>query len=157
MRKSVIVDHLLGIKVPKSIYISKFSKLNVIPMSLFDLLREERIKGKVLDKYKYDNGNLGIIVEDERTGKRYSVEFRTNYTKSGWENLYKIISEPFKSKREYLDQLIEKDTYIDLSTSYSKDPIKYAYNLHAVSSRALYQVKRPQEYRRIAYKPVGGL
>ena len=123
---------------------------------MFNLLREERIKGKVLNKYRFDSGNLGIIIENENTGKRYSVEFRTDYIKPGWENLYRIISEPFKREKEYLDQLIEKDTYIDITTSYSKEPIKYAYSLHAVSSKPFCETKSPQKYRRIAYQPAGG-
>ena len=126
--------------------------MNII--SILNLFRKERIKGKVLDKYQYESGNIGLIVEDERTGKRYSVEFRTDYIKPGWENLYRIISEPFKGKKEYLDQLIEKESYVELTTSYSKEPIKHAYFLHAVSRKPYYKPK-PKKYRRIAYQPAG--
>ena len=122
-------------------------------MSLFEFLREQRIKGKVLNKFQYDNGNLGLIVEDETIGQRYLVEFRTDYIKPGWENLYKIINEPFKAKKQYLDQLIEKDTYVDISTSYSKNPIKYAYHVHTVSSKPLYKRERPKLYQKMFYQP----
>ena len=121
---------------------------------MFDLLRQERIKGKILEKYSLNSGNIGIIVEDEY-GRRYSVEFRTNYIQPRWENLYRIIKEPFKGKGEYIEKLIG-DTYIDLTTSYSKSPIKYAYYLHAVSSEPLYnRIRNTQRYPRLAYNTSG--
>jgi len=43
-------------------------------MSILDLFRNEYVHGKVVDKYKLNNGNLGLIVEDVATARRYHVE-----------------------------------------------------------------------------------
>jgi hypothetical protein len=45
-------------------------------MSLLDLLRQEYVKGRVIDKYRLDSGNVGLVVEDSATSKRYHVEFK---------------------------------------------------------------------------------
>ena len=110
----------------------------MINKKLHEVFRQQRIKGKILDKYSLSSGNIGIIVEDEYGG-RYSVEFRNNYIKPNIENLYRFVKEPFKGKGQYLDKLIEKDTYIDLTTSYSKSPLKYAYCLHSISKIPVYK------------------
>jgi len=37
------------------------------------------VHGKVTGKYRLENGNLGLVVEDAATRRRYHVEFRDNY------------------------------------------------------------------------------
>jgi hypothetical protein len=39
-------------------------------MSVLDLFRQEYVNGKVVDKYRLENGNLGLIVEDAATRRR---------------------------------------------------------------------------------------
>lgn len=48
-------------------------------MSVLDLFRNEYVSGKVVDKYRLNNGNLGLIVEDAATRRRYHVQFRDDY------------------------------------------------------------------------------
>ena len=57
-------------------------------MSLLDLFRNEYVNGKVVDKYRLENGNLGLIVEDAATHRRYHVEFRDGYKGPSSENLF---------------------------------------------------------------------
>jgi hypothetical protein len=51
-------------------------------MSVLDVFRQEYVNGKVVDKYKLSNGNLGLVVEDAATRWRYHVEFRDNLRSS---------------------------------------------------------------------------
>ena len=118
-------------------------------MSLFDLFRQHNIKGRVLDKYRLDNGNIALIVEQENTGKRYSVEFKDGYKGPTLGNLFKIWDEPFSGKTEYLDRLISKDGYVDLVVSYSKWPLRQAYRLLGVSGEPNYHRQKPP---RISYQ-----
>ena len=75
-------------------------------MSLLDLFRQEYVKGKVVDKYSLKNGNIGLIIDDYGTHKRYHVEFRDGYKGPSAENLFGIVKDPFSKKTEYLDKLI---------------------------------------------------
>ena len=102
-------------------------------MSILDVFRHEYVNGKVVDKYRINNGNLGLIVEDAATSRRYHVEFRDNYNGPSTENLFGLLKEPFARKTEYLDKLVEKGDSIDLTLSYSRGPFKEAYYLHSVS------------------------
>lgn len=81
---------------PKSIYRS----LPFLPatMSVLDLFRNEYVTGKVVDKYRLENGNLGLIVEDAATRRRYHVEFRYNYKGPSSENLFGLLKDPFAAK-----------------------------------------------------------
>jgi len=67
-------------------------------MSVLDLFRHEYVHGKVVDKYRLENGNLGLIVEDAATRRRYHVEFRDNYKGPSSENLFGLLKEPFAGK-----------------------------------------------------------
>ena len=71
-------------------------------MSLLDLFRQEYVRGKVVDKYSLKNGNVGLIIDDYSTHKRYHVEFRDGYKGPSAENLFGIVKEPFSKKTEYL-------------------------------------------------------
>ena len=102
-------------------------------MSVFDLFRNEYVHGKVTGKYRLENGNLGLVVEDAATRRRYHVEFRDNYKGPSSENLFGLLKEPFAGKTEYLDKLVEKDDRIDLTLSYSRGPFREAYYVHSVS------------------------
>jgi len=76
-------------------------------MSLFDLFRQEYVRGKVIDKYKLKNGNIGLIVEDLNASKRYHVEFKDNYGGPSADNLFGLMKNPFAAKSEPLNRLIE--------------------------------------------------
>ena len=102
------------------------------PMSLIDLFRGEYVKGKVVDKYSLNNGNIGLILDDTSTKKRYHVEFKDGYKGPGIENLYGLLKDPFSSKTDFIDKLIEKGDSIGLTVSYSKSPFRQAYKLHYV-------------------------
>ena len=102
-------------------------------MSLLDYFRQEYVRGKVVDKYSLKNGNIGLIIDDYGTQKRYHVEFRDGYKGPSAENLFGIVKEPFSKKTEYLDKLIDKDDSVELTVSYSKGPFRQAYRLHSVS------------------------
>jgi hypothetical protein len=47
-------------------------------MSVLDLFRNEYVHGKVTNQYRLENCNLGLIVEDAATRRRYHVEFKDN-------------------------------------------------------------------------------
>jgi len=102
-------------------------------MSVLDVFRNEYVNGKVVDKYKLSNGNLGVVVEDAATKRRYHVEFRDGYKGPSSENLFGLLKEPFAGKTEYLDKLVEEGDSIDLTLSYSRGPFKEAYYVHSVS------------------------
>ena len=103
-------------------------------MSVLDLFRNEYVNGKVVDKYRLNNGNLGLIVEDAATRRRYHVQFRDDYKGPSSENLFGLLKEPFAGKTEYLNHLVEEGDSINLTLSYSKGPLREAYCVHAVSS-----------------------
>jgi hypothetical protein len=104
-------------------------------MSLLDYFRSEYITGKVLDKYKLENGNIAAVIEDQVGKERYHVEFRDGYKGPAPENLFGIAKEPFASKTEYLDKLLNKGNAIGLTLGYSKGPFRQAYQLHSVSGK----------------------
>lgn len=101
-------------------------------MALWDLFRTQYMKGKVIDKYRLDNGNIGVIVESQIDRKRYHVEFKDGYKGPTTENLFGLVKDPFVGKSEYLDKLVGKGNSIELTMSYSKTPIRQAYQLHSV-------------------------
>ncbi len=96
-------------------------------------MKVEYVKGKVVSKYRLENGNLGLIVEDASTRRRYHVEFRDNYKGPSSENLFGLLKEPVAGKTEYLDKLVEKGDNIDVTLSYSRSPFREAYYVHSVS------------------------
>jgi hypothetical protein len=102
-------------------------------MSALDIFRNEYVNGKVVDKYRLENGNLGLIVEDAPTRRRYHVEFRDNYKGPSSENLFGLLKEPFAGKTEYLDKLVNEGDGIQLTLSYSRGPFREAYYVHSVS------------------------
>jgi hypothetical protein len=102
-------------------------------MSFLDVFRQEYVNGKVMDKYRLENGNLGLIVEDAATHRRYHVEFRDSYKGPSSENLFGLLKEPFAGKTEYLDKLVSDGDAIDLTLSYSGGPFREAYYVHSVS------------------------
>ena len=70
------------------------------------------------------------------------------------DNLYGLIDEPFREKDEYLERLVNTDDYIEVTTSYSRDPLRTAYYLHSVSGRPLPGRGRQGMYRnRLAFSP----
>ena len=122
-----------------------------------DLLRNEYVNGKVTGKYRLENGNLGLIVEDAATRRRYHVEFRDGYKRPEAENLFGLLKEPFAGKTEYLDNLVKDGDQVELTLSYSRDPFREAYYVHSVSrlepSQALYRspsklIELPYRHRR---------
>jgi len=112
-------------------------------MSLLDILRQDYVKGKVIDKYKLQNGNVGLIVEDEITRKRYHVAFKDRYRKPCVENLFGLLNEPFDGKTEHIERLINKGDSVELTLSYSKGPLREAYYIHSVSGPKVYNNSPP--------------
>lgn len=108
-------------------------------MSVFDLFRQEYVRGKVVDKYQLKNGNIGLVVEDKYTPKRYSVEFRDGYKGPSIENLYGLLKDPFSEKTEHLDRLVEVGDSVELTLSYSKGPFREAYRMHSISGGSGYK------------------
>lgn len=119
-------------------------------MSLLDYFRQETVRGKVVDKYSLKNGNIGLIIDDYNTNKRYHVEFKDNYKGPSAENLFGLVKEPFSEKTEHLDKLIEKNDSVELTVSYSKGPFREAYRLYSVSRSPSY--KRPQNLNQTPYR-----
>jgi hypothetical protein len=102
-------------------------------MSILDIFRQEYVQGKVVDKYRLNNGNLGLIVEDAATHRRYHVEFRDGYNGPSTENLFGLLKEPFARKTESLDNLVKDGDQVELTLSYSHGPFREAYYVHSVS------------------------
>ena len=119
-------------------------------MSLLDFLRQEYVKGRVTDKYRLGNGNVGLVVEDGAAHKRYHVEFRDDSRGPCVENLFGLLKEPFSSKTEHLDRLIKEGDSIELTVSYSKGPLREAYYVHSVSAPGAY--KTPKKLISLPYK-----
>ena len=122
-------------------------------MSLLDILRQEYVKGRVMDKYKLHNGNVGMIVEDSLSQKRYHVEFKDRGKNPGIENLFGLLKLPFDGKTEYMDRLINKGDSVELTLSYSKGPLREAYSIHSVSNVPAYQ--NSGNFRHFPYKSGG--
>ena len=112
-------------------------------MSFIDYFRQEYVRGKVDDKYSLKNGNVGLIIDDYSTHKRYHVEFRDGYKGPSIDNLYGILKEPFSEKTEYLEKLIGNGDYIELTMSYSKGPFRQAHRLYSVSRSPTYNRPNP--------------
>jgi len=102
-------------------------------MSVLDVFRNEYVTGKVVDKYRLENGNLGMVVEDAATRRRYHVEFRDGYKGPSAENFFGLLKEPFAGKTEYLDKLVSEGDSINLTLSCSRGPFREAYYVHSVS------------------------
>lgn len=118
-------------------------------MSILDVFRQEYVQGKVMDKYRLENGNLGLIVEDAVTRRRYHVEFRDGYKGPSAENFFGLLKEPFAGKTECLGSLIREGDNIDLTLSYSRGPFREAYYVHSVS--------RLEPKRGYSQRPLSGL
>ena len=117
-------------------------------MSLLDLLRQEYVTGRVLDKYTLANGHIGLVLEDSASSKRYHVEFKDRYRGPGIENLYGLLKFPFDQKIEQVDKLINKGDQVGLTLSYSRGPIREAYHIHSVSRP---QPKKSYNRTRVSY------
>ena len=102
-------------------------------MSILDVFRQEYVRGRVVDKYRLENGNLGLIVEDAATRGRYHVEFRDEYKGPSAENFFGLLKEPFARKTEHLDNLVNDGDQVELTLSYSRSPFREAYYVHSVS------------------------
>jgi len=108
-------------------------------MSLLDYLRQEYVRGKVIDKYRLSSGNIGMVVEEEDSKKRYHVEFKDNYKGPSIENLFGLLKYPFENKTEPVEKLINEGDSVELTVSYSKGPLREAYYLHSVSRQQAYR------------------
>jgi hypothetical protein len=76
-------------------------------MSLLDIVRQEYVSGNVMDKYRLENGSLGLIIVDAAVHRGYPVEFRDNYKGPAVDNLLGLLEEPFVRKPEYLERLVK--------------------------------------------------
>lgn len=104
-------------------------------MSLLDLLRQEYVKGKVIDKYILRNGNFSLIVENESNRKRYHVEFKDYDRGPCIENLFGLFKDPFEGKTEHVERLTKEGDTVELTLSYSRGPLREAYYIHSVSGK----------------------
>ena len=121
-------------------------------MALIDYIRGEYVRGKVIDKYRLNNGNIGLVVEQAGTNKRYHVEFQDGRKAPYGDNLYGLLKDPFSQKTEHLDKLINQNDAIELTLSYAKSPFRKAYRVHSVSAPNPY--KAPARLVRLPYNPV---
>lgn len=119
-------------------------------MSLVDYIQGEYINGKVIDKYMLGNGNLGLIVEQKGTYRRYHVEFKDGYKGPSIDNLFGFAKEPFAKKTECLNRLINEGDSIELTTSYAQSSFRHAYRIHSVSRPKAY--KNPSNIIRLSYR-----
>ena len=102
-------------------------------MSLLDILRQDFVKGRVVDKYRLGNGNLGLVINGQGDGRRYHVEFEDGRERPNFYNLYGLLKKPFSGKTDHVDKLVKEGDVIELSTSYSKGPFRQAYRIYNVS------------------------
>jgi hypothetical protein len=105
----------------------------------------QTIDGKVIDKYRIQNGNVCLIIEDENK-KKYSVEFEDYTSQPCFSNLYGLLSSKFQNKSDNLDHLIEKDDYIGVKVKYSENPIRIGYRLNYVSDKQTKKVSNPSPF-----------
>ena len=119
-------------------------------MSLLDYLRQEYLRGKVIGKYRLSNGNIGLIIDQVGTHRRYHVEFKDTYRGASIENLFGLLKYPFEGKTELVERLISDGDSIELTLSYSKGPLREAYYIHSVSGSQAY--KNPEKLVRLPYK-----
>ncbi len=115
-------------------------------MALIDYIRGEYISGKVIDKYRYGNGMIGIVVEQKGTYKHYHVEFRDENQKPSIGNLYGLLSNPFNRKTDSVDRLINKGDDIQLTVGYSRSAFRDAYRIHSVSHPRPYKIQSKLTY-----------
>ena len=117
-------------------------------MSLLDLLRQEYMRGRVIDKYRLPDGNIGLVIGGDGIGKRYHVRFVDDYkSRPRIDNMFGLLKDPFSGKTEYLDKLIKEGDYIELTTSYSKSPFLEAYRIHSVLRKQSNSNVRRLHYR----------
>ena len=106
-------------------------------MSLLNLLKQEYMKGTVIAKYRLPDGNIGLIVDQDGTHRRYHIRFVDDYkSRPCIENLFGFLKEPFSGKTKYLEKLINKGDHIEFAASASKSPFREAYGLYHVSGGA---------------------
>jgi hypothetical protein len=89
-------------------------------MSLLDYLRQDYVKGKVIEKYRLKSSNIGMVVEEEDSKKRYHVEFKDNGRGPSIENLFGLLEYPFEGKTDQVDRLVNEGDSVELTVSYSK-------------------------------------
>ncbi len=77
-------------------------------ISIVKYLRSEYVEGRVTQKYRRENGGLGVIVEEAGTGRRYCVEFKDDQRRNENSilNLYGLLRDPYAGKIESLDRLV---------------------------------------------------
>jgi len=121
-------------------------------MSLIDYIRGEYVRGRVIDKYRLKNGNIGLVVEQTGTNKRYHVEFQDDLRGPRGDNFYGLLRDPFSQKTDYLDRLINQNDAIELTVSYSRNPLRKAYRIHSVSAPKPYRT--PASLMRPPINPV---
>jgi len=118
-------------------------------MSLLDVFKTDYVAGRVVDKYRLNNGNIGVVVDQRGTGKRYHVLFKDDYKAPGPYNLYGLLNEPFSGKTKSVDKLINKGDNVELKTNYSKSPFRQAYKIYSASP----VYKTPKNPVKLPYKP----
>ena len=115
-------------------------------MAILDIFYQQYLEGKVLDKYRLENGNIGVIVENSVDRQRHHVEF--NDGKPELSNLYGFFKTPFEKLSDSLDKLITKGNYVGVTLSFNRSPFKQARQLHKVSSAPSYRTQK-NSYRNL--------
>ena len=121
-------------------------------MSLLDYLRQDYVRGTVIDKYRLSSGNIGMVVEEENSKKKYHVEFKDNYKGPSIENLFGLLKYPFENKTEPVERLINEGDSVELTVSYSKGPMREAYYLHSIYRNQAY--RNPEKMINLPYRSV---
>ena len=129
-------------------------------MGMRELLMDERLYGRVVDKYRMENGNIGLVVESQADRRRYAVEFQTSQARPCLSNLYGLVKEPFRERSEHLEHLITQGDHVDLAVGQRHGPLRTAYALYRVSANPAVD-HRPErqgrpEARLLAYGPGHG-
>ena len=129
-------------------------------MPSHNIFSSHRLYGQILGKYRLDNGNLALIIEELSIRQRYSVEFKTKKPTPCLENLYGLLSEPYLGKDGYLEHLLREGDYIDVAVNYRPGPLRHAYYLHGVYQQGQHSPQssgctRPYRHRRrlLTYQP----
>ena len=102
-------------------------------MSIMDYLFPDYMEGKVVEKYRLENGNIGVVVEKSEN-RRYHVEF--NDKRPYPLDIFGLFKTPFQDRTESIDKLVSKGNYIGISLNYTKSPFKQAAKLHKVSQKS---------------------
>lgn len=119
-------------------------------MSSYGYSGKYAVKGKVVERYTLDKGNLAVLVEDEEFNRRYLVEFRSGGRDShpSLDNLFGLLSDRYAGKGDYLERLLTPGSYLDVTVEGKPGPIRQAHYLNAVYPKAPEEWRQQREHAR---------